>query len=59
MQPLAVVEHLDVGGDREACSNSGRERFTVVHLVLQGSEEGVRGCVVNRHTPVRPTLVRT
>ena len=46
MKPLPVVVDLDVFGDREAGTGSGIESLAVVHLVLQGGEEGFRRGVV-------------
>src|SRR4051794_18505020 len=50
MQPAAVVEHLDVLRDGEPCCCSDGKLLPVVHLVLQGREEGLRGGVVPADT---------
>jgi len=49
VQPLAVVEDLDVVGDSEPGPGSGGERFPVIHLVLQRGEERFGGGVVLAH----------
>src|SRR5215218_367043 len=49
MQPLAVVEDLDVFGDGETCPGPGSKALPVVHLVLQGGEEGFGYGVVPAH----------
>jgi hypothetical protein len=49
VQPSAVVEDLDVVGDGEAGAGPGGPAVPVVHLVLQGGEEGLRGGVVPAH----------
>jgi hypothetical protein len=50
VQPLPVVEDLDVVGDGEACLGLGRELVSVVHLVLQRGEERFGGGVVPADT---------
>lgn len=50
MKSLPVVEDLDVFGDGEPCPAPGRERFLVVHFVLQSREPGFCGGVVPAHT---------
>ena len=49
VQPLPVVEHLDVLHDVEPCSCAGGERVTVVHLVLEHAEERLGNGVVPAH----------
>src|SRR6266487_6271285 len=49
MQPLAVVEDLDVIGDSEPRAGPAGEGLPVVHLVLQGGEERFGGGVVPAH----------
>jgi hypothetical protein len=40
VQPLAVIaDYLDVFSDREPRFGSGIESLTIVHLILQRSEE--------------------
>src|SRR4051794_9202297 len=46
MQPLTVVEDLNVFRDRESCFRPRVEPLPVVHLVLQGGEERLGGGVI-------------
>ena len=50
MQPLPVVEDLDVVGDGEPCAGSGGEVLAVEHFVLQRGEERLGGRVVPADT---------
>jgi len=49
MEPLPVVEDLDVVGDGEPGPGPGGEGLPVVHLVLQRSEEALGGGVIPAH----------
>src|SRR5699024_3863679 len=49
VQPLPVVEHLDVLGHGEPGPSPGSEPVPVVHLVLQSREERLRGGIVPTH----------
>jgi hypothetical protein len=39
VQPLAVIENLNVFSNREPCFGSGIESLTIVHLILQHGEK--------------------
>ena len=57
MQPLPVVEDLDVVGDGEPCAGSGGEVLVVEHFVLQRGEERLGGRVVPRRQVLLISMV--
>ena len=49
MEPLPVIEDLDVFSDGEPGFGSGGEGFAVIHLVFQCREEQLGGGIVPAH----------